>query len=90
MLLIATGEIDVLGQSPYTHKVILQGKPEFTKWRTKFCPRYDEMEKIFGNDAATGDRAVSGFDHFSQMNGMQYILQYDTLIVFMYKLLISC
>ncbi|CAI9766694.1 unnamed protein product [Fraxinus pennsylvanica] len=48
----------------------IKGKPEFGKWRTKLCPRYDEMETIFGNDAATGDRAVSGFDDFSPMNGM--------------------
>ncbi|CAI9778727.1 unnamed protein product [Fraxinus pennsylvanica] len=46
----------------------IKGKPKFGKWRTKLCPRYDEMETIFGNDAATGERAVSGFDHFSLMN----------------------
>ncbi|CAI9778473.1 unnamed protein product [Fraxinus pennsylvanica] len=33
----------------------ITGKPDFGKWRTKLCPRYDEMETIFGNDAATGD-----------------------------------
>ncbi|CAI9775652.1 unnamed protein product [Fraxinus pennsylvanica] len=48
----------------------IKGKPEFGKWRTKLCPRYDEMETIFGNDAATGERAVSGFDYFSPINGM--------------------
>ncbi|XP_022890247.1 uncharacterized protein LOC111405537 [Olea europaea var. sylvestris] len=52
----------------FTHKVISQGKPEFGKWGTKCCLRYNEMETIFSNDGATGDHAVSGFDHFFPMN----------------------
>ncbi|KAL2494698.1 uncharacterized protein Fot_38455 [Forsythia ovata] len=48
---------------------LVKGKPDFGKWRTKLCRRYDEMESIFGNDTATGDRAVSGFDNFSPMQG---------------------
>ncbi|CAI9770882.1 unnamed protein product [Fraxinus pennsylvanica] len=46
----------------------IKGKPKFGKWRTKLCPRYTEMETIFGNDTATGERTVSGFDHFSPVN----------------------
>ncbi|KAL2487067.1 Myb DNA-bind 3 domain-containing protein [Abeliophyllum distichum] len=46
---------------------LVKGKPDFGKWRTKLYRRYDEMESIFGNDTATGDRAVSGFDNFSPM-----------------------
>ncbi|CAI9760104.1 unnamed protein product [Fraxinus pennsylvanica] len=44
---------DILAWEEY-----LKGKPEFGKWRTKLCPRYDDLEAIFGNDSATGDRAV--------------------------------
>ncbi|CAI9761021.1 unnamed protein product [Fraxinus pennsylvanica] len=67
------------GLDPETERIVadqvawdefIKGKPEFGKWRTKLCPRYDDMETIFGNDAATGDRAVSGFDHFSPFNGI--------------------
>ncbi|KAL2505201.1 hypothetical protein Adt_20822 [Abeliophyllum distichum] len=46
---------------------LVKGKPDFGKWRTKLCRQYDDMECIFGNDTATGDRAVSGFDNFSPM-----------------------
>ncbi|CAI9769475.1 unnamed protein product [Fraxinus pennsylvanica] len=65
------------GLDPETGRIIadvvtwedfITGKPDFGKWRTKLCPRYDEIETIFGNDAATGDRPVSVFDHFSPIN----------------------
>ncbi|KAL2544030.1 uncharacterized protein Fot_13263 [Forsythia ovata] len=46
---------------------LVKGKPDFGKWRTKLCRRYDDMECIFGNDTTTGDRAVSGFDNFLPM-----------------------
>ncbi|KAL2558294.1 uncharacterized protein Fot_03033 [Forsythia ovata] len=36
---------------------LVKGKPELGKWMTKLCRRYDDMEAIFGNDTATGDRA---------------------------------
>ncbi|XP_022880775.1 uncharacterized protein LOC111398052 [Olea europaea var. sylvestris] len=44
---------------------LLKGKPEFGKWRTKLCSHYDDLEAIFGNDSATGDRAVTGNDILS-------------------------
>ncbi|XP_022857532.1 uncharacterized protein LOC111378543 [Olea europaea var. sylvestris] len=59
------------GLDPHTGHVIadvlaweelLKGKPEFGKWRTKLCSRYDDLEAIFGNDSATGDRVVTGND----------------------------
>ncbi|KAL2470143.1 Myb DNA-bind 3 domain-containing protein [Abeliophyllum distichum] len=37
---------------------LVKGKPDFGKWRMKLCRRFDEMESIFGNDTATGDRVV--------------------------------
>ncbi|KAL2492496.1 Myb DNA-bind 3 domain-containing protein [Abeliophyllum distichum] len=46
---------------------LVKGKPDFGKWRSKLRRRFDDMECIFGNDTATGDRAVSGFDNFSPM-----------------------
>ncbi|KAL2510476.1 DDE Tnp4 domain-containing protein [Abeliophyllum distichum] len=55
-----------------------QGKPDFGKWRTKLCRRYDDMECIFGNDTATGDRAVSGFDTFSPMLVDESVNEHDT------------
>ncbi|KAL2487058.1 Myb DNA-bind 3 domain-containing protein [Abeliophyllum distichum] len=55
-----------------------RGKPDFGKWRTKLCRRYDEMESIFGNDTATGDRAVSGFDNFSPMQVDDSVNEVDT------------
>ncbi|KAL2534702.1 Myb DNA-bind 3 domain-containing protein [Abeliophyllum distichum] len=39
---------------------LVKGKPELGKWRTKLCRRYEEMEVIFGNDTATGDRGCIG------------------------------
>ncbi|KAL2480204.1 Uncharacterized protein Adt_33170 [Abeliophyllum distichum] len=57
---------------------IWQGKPDFGKWRTKLCRRYDDMECIFGNDTATGDRAVSGFDTFSPMQVDESVNELDT------------
>ncbi|KAL2522140.1 uncharacterized protein Fot_26063 [Forsythia ovata] len=55
-----------------------KGKPDFGKWRTKLCRRYDDMECIFGNDTATGDRAVSGFDNFSPMQVDDSVNELDT------------
>ncbi|KAL2493179.1 Myb DNA-bind 3 domain-containing protein [Abeliophyllum distichum] len=57
---------------------LVKGKPDFGKWRTKLCRRYDEMESIFGNDTATGDRAVSGFDNFSPMQVDDSVNEVDT------------
>ncbi|KAL2456857.1 Uncharacterized protein Adt_46595 [Abeliophyllum distichum] len=54
------------------------GKPDFSKWRTKLYRRYDEMESIFGNDTTTGDRAVSGFDNFSPMQVDDSVNEVDT------------
>ncbi|KAL2458678.1 Uncharacterized protein Adt_45830 [Abeliophyllum distichum] len=54
------------------------GKPELGKWRTKLCRRYEEMELIFGNDTATGDRAVSGFDNFSPIQVDESLNEFDT------------
>ncbi|KAL2486270.1 Uncharacterized protein Adt_31026 [Abeliophyllum distichum] len=45
---------------------------------TKFCRRYDEMEAIFGNDTAAGDRAVSGFDNFSPIQVDGSVNEVDT------------
>ncbi|CAI9769476.1 unnamed protein product [Fraxinus pennsylvanica] len=42
-----------------TWEDFITGNPDFGKWRTKLCPRYDEMETILGNDAATGDQAYA-------------------------------
>ncbi|KAL2466117.1 hypothetical protein Adt_41968 [Abeliophyllum distichum] len=57
---------------------LVKGKPDFGKWRTKLCRRYDDMECIFGNDTATGDRAVSGFDTFSPMQVDESVNELDT------------
>ncbi|KAL2534124.1 Myb DNA-bind 3 domain-containing protein [Abeliophyllum distichum] len=57
---------------------LVKGKPDFGKWRTKLYRRYDEMESIFGNDTATGDRAVSGFDNFSPMQVDDSVNEVDT------------
>ncbi|KAL2525292.1 Myb DNA-bind 3 domain-containing protein [Abeliophyllum distichum] len=57
---------------------LVKGKPEFGKWRTKLCRRYEEMELIFGNDTATGDRAVSGFDNFSPIQVDESLNEFDT------------
>ncbi|KAL2500088.1 Myb DNA-bind 3 domain-containing protein [Abeliophyllum distichum] len=57
---------------------LVKGKPDFGKWRTKLCRRYDDMECIFGNDTATGDRAVSGFDTFSPMLVDESVNEHDT------------
>ncbi|KAL2479108.1 uncharacterized protein Fot_48122 [Forsythia ovata] len=57
---------------------LVKGKPDFGKWRTKLCRRYDDMECIFGNDIATGDRAVSGFDNFSPMQVDESVNELDT------------
>ncbi|XP_022855085.1 uncharacterized protein LOC111376360, partial [Olea europaea var. sylvestris] len=35
------------------------------KLKTKLCSRYDNLDAIFGNDSATGDRAVTGNDILS-------------------------
>ncbi|KAL2454590.1 Myb DNA-bind 3 domain-containing protein [Abeliophyllum distichum] len=59
-------------------KEYAEGKPDFGKWRTKLCRRYDDMESIFGNDTATGDRAVSGFDNFSPMPVDDSVNEVDT------------
>ncbi|KAL2532649.1 Uncharacterized protein Adt_06000 [Abeliophyllum distichum] len=55
-----------------------EGKPDFGKWRTKLCLRYDDMECIFGNDTATGDWAVSGFDTFLPMQVDESVNELDT------------
>ncbi|KAL2512051.1 Uncharacterized protein Adt_17651 [Abeliophyllum distichum] len=57
---------------------VLKGKSEFGKWRTKLCRRYDEIEAIFGNDTATGDRAVSDFDNFSPIQFHESVYEVDT------------
>ncbi|KAL2540498.1 Myb DNA-bind 3 domain-containing protein [Abeliophyllum distichum] len=57
---------------------LVKGKPDFGKWRTKLCRRYNDMESIFGNDTATGDRAVSGFDNFSPMPVDDSVNEVDT------------
>ncbi|KAL2474936.1 Myb DNA-bind 3 domain-containing protein [Abeliophyllum distichum] len=57
---------------------LVKGKPELGKWRTKLCRRYEEMELIFGNDTATGDRAVSGFDNFSPIQVDESLNEFDT------------
>ncbi|KAL2473450.1 uncharacterized protein Fot_49186 [Forsythia ovata] len=57
---------------------LVKGKPELGKWRTKLCRRYDDMEAIFGNDTATGDRAVSGFDNFSPIQVDESLNEVDT------------
>ncbi|KAL2546861.1 uncharacterized protein Fot_08833 [Forsythia ovata] len=57
---------------------LVKGKPDFGKWRSKLCRRYDDMECIFGNDTATGDRAVSGFDNFSPMQVDDSVNEFDT------------
>ncbi|KAL2528202.1 uncharacterized protein Fot_20803 [Forsythia ovata] len=46
--------------------------------RTKLCRQYDDMECIFGNDTATRDRAVSGFDNFSPMQVDESVNELDT------------
>ncbi|XP_022860707.1 uncharacterized protein LOC111381163 [Olea europaea var. sylvestris] len=62
------------GLDPHTGRVtvdvlvweeLLKGKPEFGKWKTKLCSRYNDLEAIFGYDSATGDRAVTGNDILS-------------------------
>lgn len=50
---------DILAWEEY-----LKGKPKFGKWRTKLCPCYDDLEAIFGNDYARGDRSVTDNDNF--------------------------
>ncbi|KAL2498516.1 Myb DNA-bind 3 domain-containing protein [Abeliophyllum distichum] len=57
---------------------LVKGKLELGKWRTKLCRRYEEMELIFGNDTATGDRAVSGFDNFSPIQVDESLNEFDT------------
>ncbi|KAL2551503.1 uncharacterized protein Fot_05122 [Forsythia ovata] len=57
---------------------LVNEKPDFGKWRTKLCRRYDDMECIFGNDTATGDRVVSGFDNFSLMQVDESVNELDT------------
>ncbi|KAL2502443.1 uncharacterized protein Fot_36291 [Forsythia ovata] len=59
---------------------LVNGKPDFGKWRTKLCRRYDDMECIFRNDTATGDRAISGFDNFSPMPVDESVNELDTPI----------
>ncbi|KAL2511151.1 Myb DNA-bind 3 domain-containing protein [Abeliophyllum distichum] len=56
---------------------LVKGKPDFGKWRSKLCRRYDDMECIFGNDTATRDRAVSGFDNFSPMQVDESVNELD-------------
>ncbi|KAL2520865.1 uncharacterized protein Fot_24788 [Forsythia ovata] len=57
---------------------LAKGKPDFGKWRTKLCHPYDDMESIFGNDTAIGDRAVLGFDNFSSMQVDESVNELDT------------
>ncbi|KAL2479171.1 uncharacterized protein Fot_48185 [Forsythia ovata] len=57
---------------------LVKGKPDFGKWRSKLCRQYDDMECIFGNDTATGDRVVSGFDNFSPMQVDDSVNELDT------------
>ncbi|KAL2528555.1 Myb/SANT-like DNA-binding domain-containing protein [Forsythia ovata] len=57
---------------------LVKGKPDFGKWRSKLCRRYDDMECIFENDTATGDREVSGFDNFSPMQVDDSVNELDT------------
>ncbi|KAL2525894.1 hypothetical protein Adt_10948 [Abeliophyllum distichum] len=57
---------------------LVKGKPDFEKWRTKLCRRYDDIECIFGNDTAIGDRTVSGFDNFSPMQVDESVNELDT------------
>ncbi|KAL2489743.1 Myb/SANT-like DNA-binding domain-containing protein [Forsythia ovata] len=57
---------------------LVKGKHDFGKWRTNLCRRYDDMECIFGNDTATEDRAVSGFDNFSPMQVDESVNELDT------------
>ncbi|KAL2522002.1 uncharacterized protein Fot_25925 [Forsythia ovata] len=57
---------------------LVKGKPDFGKWRTKLCRRYDDIECIFGNNTATGDRVVSGFDNFSPMQVDDSVKELDT------------
>ncbi|KAL2486282.1 Uncharacterized protein Adt_31038 [Abeliophyllum distichum] len=45
---------------------------------TKLCRRYDEMEAIFGNDTATGDPDVLGFDNFSPIQVDEIVNEVDT------------
>ncbi|KAL2505343.1 Uncharacterized protein Adt_20964 [Abeliophyllum distichum] len=59
-------------------KEYAEGKLDFGKWRTKLCRRYDEIESIFGNDTATGDHAVSGFDNFSPIQVDDSVNEVDT------------
>ncbi|KAL2475419.1 hypothetical protein Adt_36155 [Abeliophyllum distichum] len=56
---------------------LVKGKPDFGKWRTKLCRRYDDMECIFGNNTATGDQTVSDFDNFSPMQVDQSVNELD-------------
>ncbi|KAL2483216.1 uncharacterized protein Fot_44660 [Forsythia ovata] len=55
-----------------------KGKLDFGKWRSKLYRRYDDIECIFGNDTATGDRAVSGFDNFLPMQVDDSVNELDT------------
>ncbi|CAI9780056.1 unnamed protein product [Fraxinus pennsylvanica] len=66
----------LLAQNHHASVLIMKnGKPEFGKWRTKLCPRYDEMETIFGNDAATGNASYATLDTQNHVNGQfLYIL----------------
>ncbi|KAL2501863.1 uncharacterized protein Fot_35711 [Forsythia ovata] len=57
---------------------LVKEKPDFGKWRTKLCCRYNKMESIFGNNTATGDRAVSGFDNFSSTQVDKSVNELDT------------
>ncbi|KAL2492396.1 Myb DNA-bind 3 domain-containing protein [Abeliophyllum distichum] len=57
---------------------LVKGQPELGKWRTKLCRRYEEMELIFENDTATGDRAVSGFDNFLPIQVYESLNEFDT------------
>ncbi|CAI9763347.1 unnamed protein product [Fraxinus pennsylvanica] len=48
-------------QTDGAEDLLSYGKLEFGKWRTKLCPRYDEMETICGNDAATGNASYARY-----------------------------
>ncbi|XP_052203105.1 uncharacterized protein LOC127808574 [Diospyros lotus] len=56
----------------------LKGKPEFEKWKNKHCPRYDELEVIFGNDVATGERSTAGNDDISPIHVDESVNEIDS------------
>ncbi|KAJ6793586.1 Uncharacterized protein M6B38_234860 [Iris pallida] len=47
---------------PITWENYIKEKSDGAKMKEKLCPRYYDLLTVFGNDAATGDRAVSGND----------------------------